>query len=1136
MEFASSRETRSSSSYNNGYVPALVRPLEPGREGSRLALLLPSPELGMLPRWGWGLALGALLASLWCESPWQLARGLVAVLLPLCSVTWAFCGLAFYYRRAWRDSNVYLMFGGLCLVEFFVQVTLGETIGLHLFMWTLVAFLGLTVLFPIVRNTQYTSVGLSLVGLRVIIGLSPDSLPGFVRPFLGYVCCLCGYVLSCYLETVMKSSMQFSAADPRISVMRRRRSSQPPPPSSHHRHRRTSLPALSQRNQLHSVVDTELMREAHGMVTDMLTDPCLPPTVISGLRTISNLLSPPSQYSHKPKLNYLVELAETGNISDTEESLSPYTGERPSALPKRLRRSLPISLIRRMSTTWTTTTSATGMPTLEPEPSRMRSASLRQPREGPPVTGNSLGYIKPRSFSTSASSAFGTMPLNAPFRRGRGSWASGDFSPTRPVPSPYSRTLSDETDLIRRRYQSSLENFAAEKQEKRETDSPGRQVTSDYDSADANNSDSSDNLPQGEECPAVEPEQPDGVEDETVTQKETKEDDTEEAVSMEEYLKTVDDNVLLERLYEWDFPVFDLEMEYKDCILSMMAYRVFQDTGLFEAFRVPKHEFMSYFRALENGYRDVPYHNRVHAADVLHACWWLTTQPIPGFTQVPLEEDEPVSKDPNTLTPPPTPGLRTPRASFTGVEESYGILGMNFPALELMALYVAAAMHDYDHPGRTNAFLVATSAPQAVLYNDRSVLENHHAAAAWALLLFRPELNFLCHLETAEFKRFRFLVIEAILATDLKRHFDFLTEFNAKLAALNTPSETSSECSFSEVKEKASVANSNSLCPFFHMNEDDSPGIDWRNENDRLLVVQMCIKLADVNGPCKAENLHITWTNRIVAEFYEQGDDEAGRGLPISPYMDRNKPFLARLQESFINHLVAPLCNAYAAAGLLPGHWVEEEEDLSSTAGKADSENEASPPEDDDSVDDDATCLKKELQPRKVTSPLTENIKRNHQRWLQLLKEEEKEEQQSAERDESKREFGAVLEEGEEGRDEHIDGFKDFDNEAGKEETLNSDGDNATEEQYSQAHYRGRSLEGEKRRIIFESGTIQITEESTIEDTVATDLVSQIMEDTRTELRNVVGLTEQGTTTQESYDVQQRLEPTDASEVESTER
>ena len=39
-------------------------------------------------------------------------------------------------------------------------------------------------------------------------------------------------------------------------------------------------------------------------------------------------------------------------------------------------------------------------------------------------------------------------------------------------------------------------------------------------------------------------------------------------------------------------------------------------------------------------------------------------------------------------------------------------MGANLPALELMALFTAAAMHDYDHPGRTNAFLVTTNAPQ----------------------------------------------------------------------------------------------------------------------------------------------------------------------------------------------------------------------------------------------------------------------------------------------------------------------------------------------------------------------------------------------------------------------------------------
>lgn len=45
----------------------------------------------------------------------------------------------------------------------------------------------------------------------------------------------------------------------------------------------------------------------------------------------------------------------------------------------------------------------------------------------------------------------------------------------------------------------------------------------------------------------------------------------------------------------------------------------------------------------------------------------------------------------------------------------------------------------------------------------------------------RSEYNFLANLEHVEFKRFRFLVIEAILATDLKKHFDFLAEFNAKV-------------------------------------------------------------------------------------------------------------------------------------------------------------------------------------------------------------------------------------------------------------------------------------------------------------------------------------------------------------------
>uniref|UniRef100_A0A3B5A5A1 Phosphodiesterase n=1 Tax=Stegastes partitus TaxID=144197 RepID=A0A3B5A5A1_9TELE len=401
---------------------------------------------------------------------------------------------------------------------------------------------------------------------------------------------------------------------------------------------------------------------------------------------------------------------------------------------------------------------------------------------------------------------------------------------------------------------------------------------------------------------------------------------------------------LMERMNTWNFQIFDLVDKTggkTGRILSYVTYTLFQDMCLFEIFKIPVKEFMTYFCALENGYRDIPYHNRVHATDVLHAVWYLTTRPIPGFQQIHSD------------------GISPGRISYASSksssisDDSYGCLAWNIPALELMALYVAAAMHDYDHPGRTNAFLVATNAPQAVLYNDRSVLENHHAASAWSLYLSQPEFNFLVNLDHVEFKRFRFLVIEAILATDLKKHFDFLAEFNSKV------------------------------------NDVNSPGIDWTNENDRLLVCQVCIKLADINGPAKVRDLHLKWTEGIVNEFYEQGDEEARLGLPISPFMDRSSPQLAKLQESFITHIVGPLCNSYDAAGLLPGHWINE-------AGSDEDDEEGQVDIDTDEDEDDEDELEDELAPRRRKSrrrlfcSIMQHLTENHKVWKKIIEEEDK--------------------------------------------------------------------------------------------------------------------------------------------------
>lgn len=78
-------------------------------------------------------------------------------------------------------------------------------------------------------------------------------------------------------------------------------------------------------------------------------------------------------------------------------------------------------------------------------------------------------------------------------------------------------------------------------------------------------------------------------------------------------------------------------------------------------------------------------------------------------------------------------------------------------------------------------------------------------------------------------------------------------------------------------------------------------------------------------------------------------------GLPLSPFMDRSSPQLAKLQESFITHIVGPLCNSYDAAGLLPGHWIDEEgSDEDDEEGQVDTDTD----DEDDELENDMASSK----------------------------------------------------------------------------------------------------------------------------------------------------------------------------------
>jgi hypothetical protein len=91
--------------------------------------------------------------------------------------------------------------------------------------------------------------------------------------------------------------------------------------------------------------------------------------------------------------------------------------------------------------------------------------------------------------------------------------------------------------------------------------------------------------------------------------------------------------------------------------------------------------------------------------------------------------------------------------------------------MEMISLFVAACVHDYEHPGVNNVFLANIQDPIAVRHNDISVLENHHIAASFALMNADEQNNWMHKFKTDDFKRMRKLIIDAVFATDMSKHF-----------------------------------------------------------------------------------------------------------------------------------------------------------------------------------------------------------------------------------------------------------------------------------------------------------------------------------------------------------------------------
>ena len=215
-----------------------------------------------------------------------------------------------------------------------------------------------------------------------------------------------------------------------------------------------------------------------------------------------------------------------------------------------------------------------------------------------------------------------------------------------------------------------------------------------------------------------------------------------------------------------------------------------------------------------NTYPDInPYHNLFHASDIVHTLYLYLTK----------------TKKSNPILFSDTYIKQTEELEF--------ISNINYKDLDIFALIIAAACHDFRHTGRDNNFYSTYKGKVSfskILKEYDYKLELYHYAEAKKLI---EKFDILENLDFFQKERFYKIMKIAIYGTD--------NSFNKKHA---------------EDLEKYK----------YIMNLNNINFINETLDEVKLIMFECFLHAADISNPTKNRDLFITWTDKINEEFCEQ--------------------------------------------------------------------------------------------------------------------------------------------------------------------------------------------------------------------------------------------------------------------------
>ena len=284
---------------------------------------------------------------------------------------------------------------------------------------------------------------------------------------------------------------------------------------------------------------------------------------------------------------------------------------------------------------------------------------------------------------------------------------------------------------------------------------------------------------------------------------------------------------------------------------------------------------MRYLTHLGAHYGTNPYHNRLHGSDVvlgIHRFFAHCCDEMPADVAVGEKADGNAYYS-APLHPAQAKAAREREVGVTAWDHERR---QSLTAQQTFGSLLAAALHDFSHPGTTNAHEVKVNSALAQRYREDgpSLLECHHLVRALRALS-EPCHDFTAGWPNAARQELRELITHLVLMTDPGRHQAFVEALNAAPAACLLPN----------------------AAP------------------DATLLLTVAIKAADLGHALKPWALHLQWSRRVTAEFHDLGDRERAAGVEVSALCDRhNDCDLARSQISFLQHSCLPIYTAVATA------------------------------------------------------------------------------------------------------------------------------------------------------------------------------------------------------------------------------